>query len=394
MAGALNFSKVGSMAQGMDGKHYDLVVVGAGVVGLMTAYAARQRGLKVAVVERTAQIIGASIRNFGFVTVTGQRRGDHWRRAMKTRDAWLAIAPQAGIQVIHPGLYLTAQRPEALAVIEAFMRTEMGEGCELLTAAQTQARFGDAELGANLGALYSPHERRVESREAIPKLAAWLQAAQGVDFHWRTVVHGVDLPTVATSRGVLRADHCVVCPGHELNALYPEAIEQAGIRMSTLQMMRVRPALPMRLPAALMSDLSLVRYEGYAELPEAQPLLQRLQAEQGEHLKQGVHLIVVQSADGSLVVGDSHVYGDAEAPFGSTAVDELILDELRRVLPSAGSAGAVVTERWTGTYASAADVVFKTSPSKGVALGIVTGGTGASTSYAFAEELLALALGA
>jgi hypothetical protein len=158
--------------------------------------------------------------------------------------------------------------------------------------------------------------------------------------------------------------------------------------------MRVRPASPVQLPAALMSDLSLVRYEGYAELPEAAPLLKRLQAEQGEHLKQGVHLIVVQSADGSLVVGDSHVYGDAEAPFGSTAVDDLILDELRRVLPSAWSAGAVVTERWTGTYASAADVVFKTSPSKGVALGIVTGGTGASTSYAFAEELLALALGA
>jgi FAD dependent oxidoreductase TIGR03364 len=385
----LRLQHEGCMAERMSDRHYDLVVVGAGVVGLMTAYAARLRGLKVAVVERTAQSIGASIRNFGFITVTGQRRGEHWRRAMKTRDAWLAIAPQAGIPVIHAGLYLTAQRPEALAVIEAFLRTEMGEGCELLTPAQTQSRYAGAPLGAHLGALYSPHERRVESREAIPKLAAWLQAAQGVDFYWRTVVHGVDLPAVATSRGVLRADHCVVCPGHELNTLYPDFIEQAGIRMSTLQMLRVRPASPIHLPAALMSDLSLVRYDGYSELPEAAPLLKRLEAEQGEHLKQGVHLIVVQSADGTLVVGDSHVYGDAEAPFGSTALDDLILDELQRVLPLPG---ATVTERWTGTYASAADVVFKAPPSKGVALGIVTGGTGASTSYAFAEELLALAL--
>src|SRR5690242_16988542 len=154
----------------MNGKLYDLVVVGAGVVGLMTAYAARKRGLSVAVVERTAQSIGASIRNFGFITVTGQRRGAHWQRAMKTRDAWVEIAPQAGIPVLHSGLYLTAQRPEAMTVLEAFMRTEMGEGCELLTPAQTVQRFPGVTLGEHLGALYSPHERRVESREAIPKL--------------------------------------------------------------------------------------------------------------------------------------------------------------------------------------------------------------------------------
>lgn len=57
-------------------KSYDLVV-GAGIIGLATAFAACQRGLRVAVVERHAQCIGPSVRNFGFVTVTGQRRGDH-----------------------------------------------------------------------------------------------------------------------------------------------------------------------------------------------------------------------------------------------------------------------------------------------------------------------------
>ncbi len=51
--------------------HYDLVVVGAGIVGLATAWTARQRGLRVAVVERNAKAIGASVRNFGFITVTG-----------------------------------------------------------------------------------------------------------------------------------------------------------------------------------------------------------------------------------------------------------------------------------------------------------------------------------
>lgn len=217
-------------------KHYDLVVVGAGVIGLATAYAARQRGLRVAVLERNAQCIGASVRNFGFVTVTGQRRGEHWRRAMRTRDIWQQIAPQAGIDVVHQGLYVLAQRPEALDVLEAFLQTEMGQGCRLLSRAEAARELPLLQDG--VGVLHSPHERRVESRDAIPLLSRWLQQSLGVDFYWNTPVRQIDLPRVHTSQGLFHAGHCVVCPGHDLNTLYPELIAQAGISLCTLQMMR------------------------------------------------------------------------------------------------------------------------------------------------------------
>ena len=311
-------------------KHYDLIVVGGGIIGLASAYAARQQGLKVAVVERHARCIGASVRNFGFVTVTGQRRGEHWARAMRTRNVWDEIAPQAGIQVVHRGLYVLAQRPEAMAVLDAFLQTEMGEGCRMLSTAQAQREF--PALQGGLGVMHSPHERRVESRDAIPKLSHWLEQTLGVDFYWNTTVHGIDTPAVHTSRGTLRAERCIVCPGHELNTLFPEVIAQAGIRMCTLQMLRVRPASPVRLPGSVMSDLSLVRYEGYAELPASAPLRAVLEREQTEFLEQGIHLIAVQSEDGSLVVGDSHVYGSSEAPFASDPIDALILQEMHRVL--------------------------------------------------------------
>ena len=368
-------------------KSYDMLVVGAGIIGLAAAWSARQRGLRVAVVERHARCIGASVRNFGFVSVTGQRRGEHWRRALRSRDVWQQVAPQAGIAVLHQGVYVLAQRAEAVTVLEAFVRTEMGQGCRLLGAAEAARELPQLQPGQAV--LYSPHERRVESRDAIGRLAHWLETSQGVAFFWNTPVLGIDLPQVQTSQGVLHAGHCVVCPGHELQTLYPERIAQAGIRLCTLQMLRVQPAQPLQLPGAVMSDLSLVRYEGYAELPEAAPLKALLQAQQAPYLQQGVHLIAVQSADGSLVVGDSHTYGDAEQPFGRSEIDTLILDELHRVLRLPG---ARVTERWTGTYASAADPIYKTSPTPGVALGIVTSGTGASTGFAFAEELVEMAL--
>ena len=109
-------------------------------------------------------------------------------------------------------------------------------------------------------------------------------------------------------------------------------------------------------------------------------------AERPEHLAHGVHLIAVQSADGSLVVGDSHHYGPTPDPFAPALVDELILDELRAVLALPGFA---VTERWTGTYASAADrLMLVDRPLDRVRVVVVTSGTGASTSFAIAEEVI------
>jgi len=135
-----------------------------------------------------------------------------------------------------------------------------------------------------------------------------------------------------------------------------------------------------------MSDLGLGRYLGYAQLPAAQALKARLAEEQAEHLRQGVHLIVVQSADGSLVVGDSHHYAATPDPFAHEEVDELILDEFRRAL---GIEPPATIERWTGTYASATDRhMLIDAPEPNVRIAIVTSGAGASTGFAIGEELI------
>lgn len=368
-------------------KSYDLVVVGAGIVGLGSALAAARSGKRVAVVERDAACVGASIRNFGFVTVSGQRRGDHWRRAMRSRDVWAEVAPKAGIEVVHRGTTILARRPEAVAVAQAFLETEMGEGCRLLSGAEAAGTAPALRRGAGAEILYSPHELRVESRVAIGKLAAWLEAEMGVDFHWSTAVREVSLPRVATSRGDIRADACIVCPGTDVATLYADRIARAGLTICTLQMLRVRPEAPVPLHAAVMSDLSLARYEGFADLPEAAALKARLAAEEAEALAAGMHLIVVRSADGSLVAGDSHVYGPAPAPFASERFDGLILAEMDKVLDLGRWS---VAERWTGSYVSSkSDVVFTDAPEDNVRIAMVTGGTGASTGFALGEDVVA-----
>ncbi|KPH77772.1 TIGR03364 family FAD-dependent oxidoreductase [Bosea vaviloviae] len=367
---------------------YDLAIVGAGILGLGHALAAARRGKRVVVIDRDAQANGASVRNFGFVTVTGQGAGDCWTLARRSRDIWAEIVADAGIDVLQRGLMLAARLPESEAVIDAFLRTEMGEGCRRLTSAQACEAVPALRPEAARFALHSPHELRVESRHAIPRVTALLAERHGVEFRWNTSIVAVEAPRLITAGGdVIEAEAIVVCPGDEFTTLFPERLAAYGVTRCKLQMLRLRPAAPAPLASAVMSDLGLGRYLGYADLPEAEPLKRRLDADMAAQRENGIHLIVTQSADGSLVVGDSHHYATTPDPFASEAVDQLILDEFDAVLDLPGR---TVTERWIGTYASAPDRWRLTDrPSDAVRIVVVTAGCGASTGFGIGEETIA-----
>lgn len=365
--------------------NFDLAVVGAGILGLACALAGARRGLKVVVIERSTLARGASVRNFGLITVTGQDPSSLWPLARRTRDVWDEVAVQAGIPILQRGVWIPAQRPESAAVLEAFLRTDMAEGCELLTAEAARRRCPELQTRGLQAALWSPQDRRVESREAIPMLADWLAREHGVTFLWGTAVHSVDVPTIETSLGPVSASAAAVCPGDDLTTLFPERIRAAGIGRCTLQMLRLEnPGFV--LPGTVMSDLSMVRYGGFATLPEAAVLLQRLQVEQPEYFRHGIHLLVAQGADGSLVVGDSHHYGPEPLIFAAERIYELLLDEYQAVT---GRAAPAVRERWTGTYAVADGRAFLIeSPSPQTRLVMVTSGVGASTGFAIGERVV------
>lgn len=371
----------------MRGQHFDVVVVGAGIVGLAHAYTAARRGLKVCVVERDAACVGASIRNFGFVTVTGQAAGDTWRRARRSREVWAEVAPQAGIAVLHRGLWLVARRPAAAEVLQQFMQQPMAEGCTLMSPAEA-ARHTDALALADARAvLHSPHELRVESRTAIGLLTRWLAEVHGVQFRFNEAVLQVDAPRLHTAHGLLQAGRIVLCTHTDLNGLQAGRLAPHGLRLCQLQMLRVQPPAGFRLPGAVMGDLSLVRYGGFAAQPAAAKLCRQLQQEEADALAHGIHLIAVQSADGSLVLGDSHHYGAAPAPFADQRVDALILRHLRETLRLRS---CEVTERWVGTYPSSAETdCLIDRPDDATRVVLVTSGTGASTAFGIAEDVFA-----
>lgn len=371
---------------------YDVAIVGAGIVGLAHALAAARLGLRIVVIDRDHRANGASIRNFGFITVTGQSRGTVWRRARRSRDIWAEIAEPANIRIIHHNECVVVHSREALAVLEQFMATEMAHGCELLDATSAKQRLPMVRCDGVAGALWSSVDLRIEARTAIPALAAYLERRFAVTILRGVSAGAVASPRVETSSGTIYADKIVVAPGTDLTTLFPDLVARNGVRLCKLQMLRLAPQpRDWHLPAAVMSDFGLVRYAGFSALEAAAALRALLAQRSPEVLDFGIHLIVVQSADGSLIVGDSHDYDATPDPFASSEVESAMLALANSVLEIPN--GDVI-ERWIGVYPQSESREWLVeAPDANTRVVMVTTGNGMSTSFAFAEEVIGDLLG-
>lgn len=73
----------------------DLIVVGAGIIGLATAYLAYKEGRSVMVIDAADRVVGSSIQNFGHACFTAQ--ADSILPVVhESRAGWIAAAHDAG----------------------------------------------------------------------------------------------------------------------------------------------------------------------------------------------------------------------------------------------------------------------------------------------------------
>ena len=292
-------------------------------------------------------------------------------------------------RIQHFGLCVIAQREEAATVLRDFAETEIGLQCELLDVDEVRKRFPGLPLAEGKLCLLSPHELRLEAPKALPALTTYLQKEWDVSFQNSTTVLRIDEDRLDTSAGTFAVENIIVCPGTDFSTLYPERLRARNLQKCKLQMLRLADP-GFRLPFAVQSDLSLVRYNGYADLPAAKPLLDLLKREQPDHLERGIHLIVVQNEDGSLVVGDSHHYSDEPTPFYDTETENLILAEFERMF---AIEAPPVIERWTGIYPYGEEPYFVDAPAPNTRIVAVTCGAGMSTAFAIAENTIQDLLG-
>ena len=79
-----------------------------------------------------------------------------WRRARRSREIWAQVAAEAAIAVLHKGLLLPVRRPEAVDLLHAFLKTEMGAECELLELDAVRQRSASCRSPDLLAALVEP----------------------------------------------------------------------------------------------------------------------------------------------------------------------------------------------------------------------------------------------
>ncbi|MCU1749521.1 TIGR03364 family FAD-dependent oxidoreductase [Pseudomonas sp. 6D_7.1_Bac1] len=372
--------------------HSDMLIVGAGILGLSHAFAAAKRGLKVKVFERSATPLGASVRNFGQALVTGQPPGQMLELAKASREIWGQWAQLAGLQLKRNGSYLFARTEAEEQLLEAFCAgraIEHGYRVELLRGAALRDLYG-GQFRHHRAALHGLDDQQLYSREAIPALIDYLRRDLGVEFHFSTLVRDIEPGRVHSTAGSFTGEQIIVCSGHDYQTLLAEPITALKPQICRLQMLRARPQINLNLQHALLTGLSCVHYGAFADLPEAAAVQAQILREAPHLHEHGIHLLISPTPHGELIIGDSHDYGSDPSPFNAEQVDNWMLELAEQTL----GCKVQVVERWQGVYGARGAVPFSfLQAAPGVHAALMHTGVGMSVGPAMAERNVRTLLG-
>ena len=365
------------------------VVVGAGIVGTWHALDLIEAGFAVDHLDADGEAVGASVRNFGLIWVSGRRSGHELEVAQRARVRWEEIGARVpGIGFRPAGSLTVATSSSERSVMRAFAgspeatarRTAFLEPEEL-------RRCNPAVSGEIAGGLFCELDAIVEPRLAAPALRDHLetQAPDRYRFHPGRRIVATGPGAVVDSSGARWAgDVVIVATGAAYDHLPAARSLLSRLRRVRLQMFETDPYAG-RVTTALADADSMRYYPAYETAP-----LHELDAQNEVAAHHNLQLLLVQRADGGLTIGDTHAYDE---PFDfalSEAPTEELTARARRIL---GTELPRVRRRWEGIYAACrdgavclreqidADVWFVTGP----------GGRGMTCSPALAHDTLVAA---
>ena len=379
---------------------YDLIIIGAGVLGTFHAYHAAKAGQRVLLLDKDRYPVGATVRNFGQIVPSGLagRWFDYGRRSL---EIYREIQQQTDITIRQNGtIYVASDDDEWTLANELHDRYQhIGYPCELLTKTQCLTKYPSLKPDYVRGGIFFPQEMSVEPEQMIHRLLGFVQENLRVDYRPGSVVVGCERltsgATVVLAGGQrFTSQRVLICSGHEVRLLFPDVLARAGLVVSKLQMLLAAPVAGLTLPGNILTGLSIRRYEAFAECPSYATISQNTPdspatANRTELKKWGVHILFKQAADGSIIVGDSHEYAPAtEAEHlgyhTSEAINDLMLTEARRIVQFP----LRIIKAWPGFYSQTPSEIFDYSVDDTIRIITGIGGKGMSSSAGFSEEIM------
>jgi FAD dependent oxidoreductase TIGR03364 len=365
-----------------------VAVIGGGILGLAHACIAARRGHAVFLFERGSTATGASIRNFGMIWPIGQPAGEMRQIALRSREIWLEVLETARLPHRDTGSLHVAYRDDEADVLREFAEIApcAGYDCEWLPAPEVLERSEAIQPRDLKGGLWSATELTVDPRLVVARLPEYLREI-GVSIHFGHAVTRVALPRIETSAGCHEADVAIICSGDDFETLFPGVLSASGLTRCKLQMMRTAPQPGgWQLGPAVAAGLTLRFYKAFQICSTLPALRERIVREKPEYERYLIHVLVSQTADGAITLGDSHEYGPCLDIFDKAEIDELILREARTFLQIPDFE---IAQRWHGVYSTHPEKpFFEAEPATGVRIVTAPGGSGMTLSFGLAERTL------
>jgi glycine/D-amino acid oxidase-like deaminating enzyme len=164
----------------------DVVVIGGGIIGVMTAWHLAKKGLRTVLLEKGRIAAEQSSRNWGWIRAQGRDPAELPIMA-EAASMWRQMAAEIGedIGLRQSGVAYLAAKPDEVARYEEWLphAKEHGLDSTILTRDATQQMLPDAAISW-AGALWTASDMRAEPWVAVPALAR-AAAREGV-----TIIEG------------------------------------------------------------------------------------------------------------------------------------------------------------------------------------------------------------
>jgi glycine/D-amino acid oxidase-like deaminating enzyme len=160
----------------------DAVIIGAGVIGICTAWILRQRGLSVLVCDKGVVAGEQSSRNWGWVRSTG-RDSDEVPISMLATELWDKFQQDLGdgIGFRRESIMALAGTRKELSALESWLEVARQHGLETRALDAGEARrISNAPDNRWLGGIATDSDGRAEPFTAVPTIAAALRENGGL----------------------------------------------------------------------------------------------------------------------------------------------------------------------------------------------------------------------
>ena len=375
-------------------KKYDLIVIGAGNLGTFHAYHALLKGKSVLLIEKDAEPMEATVRNFGQIVPSGQALENWFEYGRESLSIYKSIQAKTDITVRQNGTYYFASDDQEMKLLEE-MRALFkirNYPSNLLNRKSCYERFQNLNTDYYKGGLFFPEEVSVEPRMMVHRVRKLLIQDFGLDFLNNTLVKNCDIENgickVQTADNQsFYSEKVALCSGYEFKILFPEIFKTSQMKICKLNMMQTFPLPEVKLNGNILSGLSIRRYDSFKSCISFQDLI--TPEWQKPYQQWGIHLLFKQAVDGSIIIGDSHEYADVDENANlsfdiNMEINDLILKEAKRIM---NLPNWKIQNYWAGFYAQSVDGgVFEHQISNKIFISTGIGGKGMTTGAGYSRK--------